>query len=162
LVSSCLVVAGIYVLSRGDKTGPRSKGVAFALLASVLWTIGQTVLKVAATEGSNPFSITFMRVGGAVVVLGLVYAIRRPTGSLRFGAKKHAWLASLSVADTAIGTSLFVYSLSLVGLSTTMLLTSPSPFLTQVFSKALGKEKPSTNDLIAGSLIVIALALAIV
>jgi DME family drug/metabolite transporter len=162
LVSSCLIIVGIYILSWGDRMAPRFKGVAFALLASVLWTLGQTVLKVATVGGSNPLSITFLRIGGAVVVLGAICAIRRPKGSLRFGAKKHAWLAALSMADTAVGTSLFIYSLSLVGLNMTMLFTSPSPFLTQVFSKALGKEKPRANDLIAGSLIVIALVLALV
>jgi len=162
LVSSCLVIAGIFVLSRGERRGLRFKGVALALGASILWTAGQTVLKTATSDGANPLSLTFMRIGGAVVVLGIVFAIRRPTGSVRFGVRKHAWLAALSVADTAVGTSLFVYSLSLVGLNMTILLTSPSPFLTQVFSKALGKEKPGVNDLLAGSLIVVALVLTIV
>ncbi len=161
LVSSCLVVAGIYLLSRGSAGAPRFRGVAFALLASVLWTVGQTVLKVATFGGANPLSLTFMRIGGAAVVLGVIFAIRRPKGTLRFGLKEHAWLAALSMADTAVGTSLFVYSLSVVGLGETILLTSPSPFLTQVFSKALGKEKPQASDLLAGSLIVIALVLAL-
>jgi len=161
LVSSCLIIAGIYILSRGDRSGPRFKGVAIALCASVLWTIGQTILQVATAGGANPLSLTFMRIGGAVVLLGLIYAVRRPKGAIRLGARKQAWLAALSVADTAVGTSLFIYSLSLVGLNMTILLTSPSPFLTQVFSKVLGKEKPSSNDLLAGSLIVVALLLAI-
>ena len=79
-----------------------------------------------------------------------------------FGAKRHAWLAALSVADTAAGTSFFIYSLTLVGLNTTILLTSLSPFLTQVSSKALGKEKPGANDLLAGALIVATLVLTVV
>jgi DME family drug/metabolite transporter len=162
LLSSCLVIVGIYILSRGDRTGPRFKGVAFAFLAALLWTAGQTVLTLATKGGTNPFAVTFMRIGGAVIVLGAVYAVRRPRGALRLGARKHAWLAALSVADTAVGSFLFVYSLSLVGLNESILLTSPSPFLTQIFSKALGKEKPSASELLAGSLIVVALVLAII
>jgi DME family drug/metabolite transporter len=162
LVSSCLVILGIFILSRGERTILRSKGIALALAASILWTTGQTVLKVAANGTANPLSLTFMRIGGAVVVLGIVYIVRRPRGTLSLGVRRHAWLAALSTADTALGTSLFIYSLSIVGLNMTMLLTSPSPFLTQVFSKALGKEKPSVNDLVAGAIIVAALALAVI
>jgi DME family drug/metabolite transporter len=162
LVSSCLIIAGIYTLSRGDRTGLRLKGVSMALGASVLWTAGQTVLQVATSGGANPLSLTFMRIGGAVIALGIVFVMRRPKGSVRFGARRHAWLAALSVADTAVGTSFFVYSLTLVGLNVTILLTSLSPFLTQVFSKALGKEKPKANDLLAGALIVVALVLTVV
>jgi DME family drug/metabolite transporter len=161
IVSSCLIILGVYVLSRGDRAALRLKGVALALCTSVLWTSGQTVLKMATLEGANPFCVTFMRIVGATSVLAIVFLVRRPKGSVRFGAKRHAWLATLSIADTALGTSLFVYSLTLLGLNMTILLTSLAPFMTQVFSKALGKEKPRTLDLLGGALIVSALVLTL-
>ena len=41
----------------------------------------------------------------------------------------------------------------------TVILTSLSPFLTQVFSKLLGKETPTNMDILAGFLIVLALVI---
>jgi DME family drug/metabolite transporter len=161
LVSSSLIIIGIYLLSRGDLAGLRLRGVALAFATALLWTFGQTVLKVATVGGANPLSLTFMRICGAAFVLLVVFTIRRPKGSIRIGARRQAWLASLSIADTAVGTSLFIYSITIVGLNATILLTSLSPFLTQVFSKALGKERPSPRDFLAGALIVAALALTV-
>jgi drug/metabolite transporter, DME family len=56
---------------------------------------------------------------------------------------------------------LFVYSVSTIGVALTVILTSVSPLLTQIFARALGKESPSPRDFVGGILIVAALVLAV-
>jgi DME family drug/metabolite transporter len=60
-----------------------------------------------------------------------------------------------------VGSVFYVYSVSLVGIALTAILTSLSPLLTQVLSRALGKEMPSRKDYGGGILIVGALVLVL-
>jgi hypothetical protein len=55
-----------------------------------------------------------------------------------------------------------VYSIGVAGLTTTIILTSISPLVTQVVSKAMGKEAPSRRDITASLVIVMALIVAAV
>ena len=64
-------------------------------------------------------------------------------------------------SDLVVGSLLFVYSISVIGVALSVILTSLSPLLTQVFARALGKESPSTKDFLGGILIVSALVLAV-
>ena len=73
--------------------------------------------------------------------------------------REGGYLALVSISDLALGSAIYVYSVSTTGLVLTVILTSLSPFLTQVFSKLLGKETPTNMDILAGFLIVLALVI---
>lgn len=163
LVAAVMVVAGVYILSRGSGGAPRAKGVAFALGASLSWTVGQDFISLATSSGGNFVSVTFARdlaaaTGLAVALLATGRARSWPKG---IGAREFAFIAFIAITDLVVGSLFFVYSISLVGVALTTILTSLSPLLTQVFSRALGKEAPSRRDFAGGVLIVGALVLAL-
>ena len=162
IVSATLIIVGVLLLSRGGGQAPRIKGIIIALGASLIWTVGQDLLKVASSAGLQFVSLAFLRDGSAAIALGLTLLVRgRP---LSFFKKKvtpreGGYLAIVSISDLALGSAIYVYSVSTTGLALTVILTSLSPFLTQVFSKLLGKETPSNRDILAGLLIVLALVI---
>lgn len=163
LVAALMVVAGVYVLSRGGGGAPRAKGIAFALGASLAWTVGQDLITVATSAGGNFVSVAFARnlaaaAGLGVAVLATGRLKRWPAG---VGAKEFGFLAFIAITDLVLGSVLYIYSISLVGIALTAILTSLSPLLTQLFSKALGKESPSGRDYGGGILIVAALIIAL-
>ena len=162
IVSATLIIVGVLLLSRGGGQAPRIKGIIIALGASLIWTVGQDLLKVASSAGLQFVSLAFLRDGSAAIALGLTLLVRgRP---LSFFKKKvtpreGGYLAIVSISDLALGSAIYVYSVSTTGLALTVILTSLSPFLTQVFSKLLGKETPTNMDILGGLLIVLALVI---
>ncbi|MGB9896141.1 MAG: DMT family transporter [Thermoproteota archaeon] len=161
VVSSLLIVVGIYLLS-DKKNLKRMKGVLLALLSALFWTIGQAVIKIATTAELNPMSIAFARVSSAMVVIGAYMLIKRSDCNLAISGKQHLLLAGISILDLGLGSTLYVYSIGVAGLTTTIILTSISPLVTQVVSKAMGKEAPSRRDITASLVIVMALIVAAV
>lgn len=162
--AAVMVVAGVFVLSRGGDPGkPRAKGIAYGLAAGLTWAVGQAFISLATGTGASVVSITFARNLAAALALGLaVLATRRwklwPT---KVTGRELGIVAAIALSDLAVGSLLFVYSVSLVGVAVTVILTSLSPLLTQIFSKLLGKESPSGKDLVGGAIIVAAVVLAV-
>jgi len=161
IVSATLIIVGVLLLSRGGRA-PRIKGIMIALGASLIWTVGQDLLKVASSAGLQFVSLAFLRDGSAAIALGLTLLVRgHPLSSFRkkVTPREGGYLAIVSITDLALGSAIYVYSVSTTGLALTVILTSLSPFLTQIFSKLLGKETPSNRDILAGLLIVLALVI---
>ncbi len=163
LVAALMVLAGVFLISRGGGK-PRARGIALGLGAAVVWTVGQDLIRVATNAGGDVVGIAFGRVLAASVALA---AAAVATGRIRswprgFTGREYGFLALVAGSDLALGSLLYVYSISLVGVAVTVILTSLSPLLTQVFSKALGKESPSAMDYAGGVLIVAAVVLAVV
>jgi DME family drug/metabolite transporter len=163
VLAAVLVVSGVYMLSR-DKVGkPRAKGVVLALAAGLIWTAGQELIKVATNAGGSVVSITFGRDAAAAVGLGLVVLAAGRTKRWPEGVtvKELGFIVFIAATDLVVGSLFFVYSVSLVGVALTVIVTSLSPLLTQVFSKALGKESPTRTEYLGGVVIVAALVLAV-
>lgn len=163
LVAALMVLAGIYALSRGGDGRPRGKGIAFAASAAVFWTVGQELIQASTNAGGNFVAVTFARNAAAAVALGVGFAAtgrykRWPAG---ITARGYAFIVAFMLSDLVLGSVLFVYSIATAGVALTVILTSLSPLLTQVFSRALGKESPSPRDFAGGVLIVAALVLAV-
>ena len=163
-LAAAMVVAGVFVLSRGGQGRPRAKGVLMGIGAGIAWTVGQDLVRVATDAGGAVVPVTFARNFTAAVALAVaVLATRRmskwPHGLTR---SELSFIVFVAVTDLVVGSLLFVYSISTIGVAVTVILTSISPLLTQVFSRALGKEKPSGKDMLGGVLIVGALVLAVV
>ncbi len=161
--AAVMVVVGVYILSRGGDGKPRAKGVTFAIAAGVVWTIGQEFIQAATNAGGNLASVTFTRDFSAAVALGVAFLVTRryrrwPRG---IGIRGYTVILAIVISDLVIGSLLFVYSISTIGVALSVILTSLSPLLTQVFAKALGKESPTPKDFLGGVLIVSALVLAV-
>ncbi len=163
VAAAVMIVAGIFVLYRGGEGKPRAKGIGMGLGAGVVWTVGQDLIRLATNANGNVFAIAFSRNLAAVAALS---AAVLATGKFRLWPSKvtrseFGFLALVAISDLAIGSLLYVYSVSLVGVALTVILTSLSPLLTQLFSKALGKESPSAKDFVGGVLIVAAVVMAV-
>ncbi len=162
-VAASMVIAGVFMLSRGGGGRPRAKGITFAIAAAVAWTAGQELIQLATSAGGDVVVVTFTRNASAAVALGFAVLV---TGRFRkwpsgLSARELGVIAFFILSDLVVGSLLFVYSISTVGVALTVILTSLSPLLTQVFSKALGKEAPSARDFAGGALIVAALVIAV-
>jgi len=161
--AAIMVVAGVYILSRGGEGKPRARGISLAICAGVAWTIGQELIQASTNAGGNLASVTFTRNFSAAIALGAAFLA---TGRYKGWPKgiavgEYAIMLVFVISDLVVGSLLFIYSISTVGVALTVILTSLSPLLTQVFAKALGKESPSPKDYLGGVLIVSALVLAV-
>ncbi len=163
VVSAVMVVAGVYMLSRGGGSRPRPRGVALAVSAGVLWTVGQEFMQAATNAGGNFVVVTFASRAAAAVALGAAFLLtrNRRTWPRGLAPREYGFMLIFILSDLALGSTLFVYSVSTVGVALTAILTSLSPLLTQILAKALGKESPSPRDFAGGALIVAALVLAV-
>lgn len=163
-LAATMVVAGILLLSRGGSGKPRAKGIAFGLAAGLVWTAGQDLIRVATNTGENVLVVTFCRNAAAALALGCAVLVTRrtrlwPSGITR---REMGFLTFIALADLAVGSFLYIYSVSLIGIALTVIITSLTPFLAQLFSKLLGKESPTAVDFAGGAVIVAALILAVV
>ena len=162
-LAALMVLAGVLVLSRGGGGKPRGRGVAFALAGAVAWTLGQEMIQLATASGGSVLSVTFVRNATAAVALGAALVLtgrtrRWPRG---LSTRELGFVTLIVLSDLVVGSLLFVYSISSIGVALTVIVTSISPVATQVASKALGKESPSTKDFFGGILIVAALVIAV-
>ena len=163
LLAAVMVVCGVYILSRGGEGKPRVRGIGMAVAAGVFWTIGQVLVQFSTTAGGQFVVVTFTRNAAAAVALTVAFLLTKryklwPSG---LGLRWYAPVLLVTISDLALGSVLLVYSISTIGVALTVILTSLSPLLTQVFARALGKESPSTKDFAGGILIVAALVLAV-
>lgn len=162
-VAAVMVMAGVYILSKGGEGKPRTKGIALAVSAGVFWTIGQELIQAATGAGGSIVAVTFARNASAAAALGVAFLLTRKRRTWPSGlpARQYGFILVIIISDLVLGSVLFVYSVSTIGVALSVILTSVSPLLTQVFARALGKESPSTKDFVGGVLIVAALVLAV-
>ncbi len=164
-LSAGLIMLGVLVLSRGKQGAPRKGGILFALGASAAYTLGNLLIRVSTNTGGNFIAIAFVRAGAAAAVLGVVMILTQPLPRLipaGFGRKDLLPVAIVGICDLSLGSSLLVYSVSTTGVAVTVILASISPFLTQVFSRLLGKEAPSNTDILGGLVIICAVVITVV
>ena len=161
--AAAMVVVGVYLLSKGGSEKRRPEGMAFAICAAIVWTIGQELVQTSTNAGGNFVVIGFTRDSGAALELLVAVLLTRKVRPWPSGLplRQYGMMCAFTISDLAIGSSLFVYSVSSVGVALTVILTSLSPLLTQVIAKALGKESPSPRDFAGGVVIVAALVLAV-
>ena len=161
--SAAMVIAGVYLLSKGGRGSLRPKGITFALCAGVVWTAGQEFVQASTSAGGSFLAVAFVRDLAAALALAVAVQATRKSRPWPSGLSLRSYvpICALTIGDLAIGSSLFVYSVGTVGVALTVILTSLSPLLTQVLAKALGKETPTPRDFAGGLLIVAALLLAV-
>lgn len=161
--SAVMVIAGVYLLSKGGGGGPRTKGIALAIAAGIAWTAGNELVQLATNAGANFVAVTFARDAAAALALGVAYLLTRKGRAwpARLPLRSYGLILAVVLGDLVIGSAAFVYSISTIGVALTVILTSLSPLLTQAFARALGKESPSTKDFMGGALIVAAVVVSV-
>lgn len=163
VAAALMIVVGVYLLSRGGNGRPRAKGMTMAVAAAVVWTLGQDLIRLATGAGGSALAVAFLRNMAAAVALGAAMIATKgyrkwPRG---ISGKDYGIIAAIAVSDLSLGSLLYVYSISIIGIAGTVIFTSISPLLTQIFSRALGKERPSRTDFLGGAFIVVALLTAV-
>jgi DME family drug/metabolite transporter len=121
------------------------------------------MIQASTNAGGNFVVVAFASRASAALAIGAVFLLkgqnrRWPKG---LSAREYGFMLALMISDLVVGSTLFVYSVSTIGVALTVILTSLSPLLTQIFAKELGKESPSARDFAGGALIVAALVLAV-
>ncbi|ADY00377.1 hypothetical protein VMUT_0161 [Vulcanisaeta moutnovskia 768-28] len=161
LLASILLIPGVYLLSRSGSSRREIKGLFFGLGAALAWAAGQSMIKVADVAGLNPVSIAFTRVAAAGVVL---FVISYFMGNNIAGAIKgtvRSYLPIIAVLDLGLGVALFAFSMDLIGLGLTVILTGTMPLIAQLMSSAMGREKFSVVKFLGALIIVVAIILVV-
>jgi uncharacterized membrane protein len=152
LAGTALVVVGVVLVSRtldvpathmpADRQAHR-KGLLLAVVASVLWAVGQVALK-PATEGVDPVVANCVRQPlGALMLLILNLATARWHALRSLDLKSCGVIAVASLVGTGLGSVLFIEATQLAGAGRTAVLTSTSPLLALPFSILLLHERPN-------------------
>lgn len=156
LIGSFLAFAGVVVAVRGGSTierrGARSwRGVAYALITSVSWGASTSMLKIALSF-ADELTLTILRLATISVIFlpaGLLYEGRPPNSSV----KPFLLAASITATlDWTLGMYVFIHSINLLGVATTVVITALTPVLTTMTSKTVAREKPSLTN-VAGALL---------
>lgn len=155
-LGTCLAVAGVVWLVRlsgagreAHRTGPRAMdGFALAIATSLFWAMNSICVK-KGSAGFDPTQVNSLRFGVAIVLLTL----QRLRPSLRAlpGSPSGGWskVAPALVADTLLGSFLYVHGLSHSDLAVGATLSSLAPLVSVPLSIAAGEETWSPHRLAA-------------
>jgi DME family drug/metabolite transporter len=164
LISAGLIVVAVYLLSRGDHSSIRLKGIAIGLLAAAIESVGQSSIKLATSGGTNPLSIAFSRTSTAAIALGLILLATSRKQDKKDGkltVRDYSFLAVLSVADIGLAAAVYIYSVGTVGIVISTIVLGVSPLITQLAARYSRRESPSKYDLFAGGLIALAIGITV-
>ncbi|WP_054857634.1 DMT family transporter [Vulcanisaeta sp. JCM 16159] len=161
LLASILLIPGVYLLSRSGNSRREIKGLFLGLGAALAWAAGQSMIKVADIAGLNPISIAFTRVAAAGIVLLMInyFMGNNIAGAIRGTVR--SYLPIIAVLDLGLGVALFAFSMDLIGLGLTVILTGTMPLIAQLMSSAMGREKFSVVKFLGALIIVIAIVLVV-
>ncbi|ABW01140.1 DMT family transporter [Caldivirga maquilingensis] len=159
VTSGLLIMLGVYMLSR-ERTKVTLRGVTLALGTAVAWALGQTMIKVADVNGLNPVSIAFIRVATAGLVLLLVNHMMHNNLATAIKATIRTRLPLVAVLDLGIGVALFAYSVNLIGLGLTVIVTGCMPLIAQVMAKFMVGERITVTKITGAVVIVLAITTA--
>jgi len=160
-LASILAFLGIYLLARkkGDEGKDRIKGIILSLIAMVMWVIGQTAIKPAVIS-TDVINVTLFRALAGVFTLIVIMRILGVKWVIE-DKSVHVRTSFFGILDIGIGALLYIFSISLIGLSLTVILTSLMPLFTQILAVVTKREKVSYIEFISAILILLAIAISI-
>ncbi|WP_291999328.1 DMT family transporter [Caldivirga sp.] len=161
VTSGLMIMLGVYLLSR-ERTRVTLKGVTLALGTAVAWAVGQTMIKVADVNGLNPVSVAFVRVATAGLVLLMVNHVIHNDLTTAIKTTLYTRLPLVAILDLGIGVALFAYSVDLIGLGFTVIVTGCMPLVAQLMAKFMSGEKLTASKLMGAVIIVLAIATAFI
>ena len=112
--------------------------------------------------GLNPISIAFTRVATAGVALLIINRLMGNdiTGAIR--TTMRSYLPVVAVLDLGLGVALFAFSMDLIGLGLTVIITGMMPLIAQVMSSLMGRERFSIIKFLGALIIVAAIVTAFI
>lgn len=154
--SAILTVAGVALLARGGVARLEPLGIAAALAAALMWSLGMAAVKLATMGQVHPAVIAYLRALSACAALGIYLVARR-----RLFLVKSPLFAIASLLDLGLGSALFAYSVDKIGLATTTIFVSTSPLIVQIYARATGAERISPRQMAGALSIFLAIYLAL-
>lgn len=102
--SAVMVIAGVYLLSKGGRGSLRPKGMAFAISAGIVWTVGQEFVQASTNAGGSFLAVAFARDLSASLALAMAVSVTRKTRPWPSGLslKSDTSICALAVSDLAI------------------------------------------------------------
>ncbi|ACB39480.1 DMT family transporter [Pyrobaculum neutrophilum] len=154
--SAVLTVVGAALLAKGGSARLEPLGVAAALAAALMWSLGMAAVKLAAMGQAHPLVIAYIRAAAACAALGIYLAARR-----RVALVKSPLFAAASLLDLGLGSALFAYAVGAAGLAVATILVSTSPLITQLYARATGAERIGLRQTAGALSIFLAIYLAL-
>ncbi len=156
LIGSFLAFTGVVVAVHGGTTINQRrnrywKGIAYALITSVSWGVSTSMLKIA-LGFTDELALTILRLTAISLIFlpaGVLHEGRPPNNSVKPFLLVAAVTATL---DWTLGMYVFIYSINLVGVATTVVITALTPVLTTITSKTVAREKPSPTNIVGALL----------
>jgi drug/metabolite transporter (DMT)-like permease len=148
LAGLVLVVGGVLLISRPSLTDEapagsrdRSVGIACSLLAAAAWAISMVMLG-SAVAGVDAILVTAIRLPALTLIFWVVVGARRTHRRLlTLSGREWGIIAAGGVIGWALGSSLLVVALSLLGPTRAAILTSTSPLMALPLSLAFLNKK---------------------
>jgi len=156
LIGSFLAFTGVVIAVHGGTTINQRRnlcwrGIAYALITSVSWGVSTSMLKIALSF-ADELTLTILRLTAISLIFlptGLLHEGGPPNNSVKPFLLAAAVTATL---DWTLGMYIFIYSINLMGIATTVVITALTPALTTITSKTVAREKPSLTNVVGALL----------
>jgi len=152
IAGALFVVVGVILLARtqaGTEAGrppdpaARRRGLILALAVSVIWAVGQVMLKLGAEDTHSVVINSIRQPMGMIGLMGLNVARGHWSDLRRLDRRSWAIILVASLVGTGLGTLLWVMALQAAGAARTSVITSGAPLLAIPFSMLWLHERPS-------------------
>ena len=144
VMGTVLIVTGIWILSRGKKTGTEKNvrhGVIFAILAAFLYSFSIVATKTGLNE-VDPFQSVLISMPIPLALLYLVYSLNHGPGTIFRCRRIYYVLIGLGgIMGMGFGSYFFFVSMSHIGAGKATSLASITPFLSSIMALMTLKEK---------------------
>lgn len=145
-VGFVLCVGGVILVARsglGDKDSSTAiaggRGVAFALMAAVCWSVGTVSLRQGSVD-MDPYIVNFMRMGGVALAAGVWARARGEFRSIRrLSMGKVAMLVAGAIIGSVIGSVFYLSAVQTAGASKAAVLASTAPLFSVPMSLLTGE-----------------------
>jgi len=151
IVGAALAFSGVAVALGGV---PRGSGAFYGLVASLAWGLASALLGVA-TKGASVYTIAVLR---SAVLAPLFFAL---SGFKRPPLRGLIYAVSSGVVGLALGSAAFIYAISAIGVSKTVIATSLTPILSQIFDKALNKTPIRQRYILGATLVSLGIVISV-
>jgi DME family drug/metabolite transporter len=142
-VGAGLAFIGVIIALGGRPKGP---GVLYGAVASLAWGLASALLGVA-TKEATPYTIAVVR---SAVLAPLFFAL--PDGR-RISTSGLPYAVLSGIVGLAFGSLAFIYAISQIQVSATVVTTSLTPLLSQIFDRAINKSPLTTKHILGASLV---------
>ncbi|AIY90072.1 EamA family transporter [Geoglobus acetivorans] len=131
-------------------------GIVYAIMAAVLWGFVPILDKLGISEGMSIYTATLIRSIGAVIVMSLVLAASGEFKAQELNARSVSLLFAAGAIAGGIAMIVYFTAIQKIGVSKTIPVTSVYPLFTVIFSAMLLKESFNFQNVILGTLLIVA------